>query len=78
MLVLLCGTKDIGTSYNLMRRGSKSLSSWMMKMVFLDSCTPIGPSGADSCVATVINCFPGFYDSSFNTELLKILLISQS
>lgn len=26
---------------------------------------PAGPSGPDSCVATVINCFPGFGDSSF-------------
>lgn len=44
----------------------------------LDSFPQIGPSAADSCVATVINCFPGVYGSSFIAELLKILLISQS
>lgn len=51
-----------------------------MKMVsrFLDPWNLIGPYGTDSCVATEINCFPGFCDSRFNTELTKILLISQS
>lgn len=56
------------------------MSCWMMKIVsrFPDSRTPIGPFGLDSCVVTVIKCFPGFGDSRFNAELLKILLISQS
>lgn len=49
-----------------------------MASCYLNSRNPIGPSGVDSCVATAVSCFPGFFDSSFNTELLKILLISQS